>query len=50
VHTVYRWGSYDLIYSRLQKRSNHFMKADLLSSQFAGLEELKHSWWILISP
>jgi len=35
VHLV---GSYDLIRRRLGERAGHFMKADLLESQFATLE------------
>ncbi|HEY9814965.1 MAG TPA: hypothetical protein V6D20_04055, partial [Candidatus Obscuribacterales bacterium] len=36
---VYLKGSYDVIYNRMQQRSQHFMKANLLASQFAILEE-----------
>jgi gluconokinase len=36
---VYLQGTYDLIEERMQKRSNHFMKAGMLKSQFAALEE-----------
>jgi gluconokinase len=32
-------GSFDLIYSRMQARSGHYMKAEMLRSQFATLEE-----------
>ncbi len=39
VQFVYLKGNYDLIQSRLQKRHGHFMKADLLQSQFETLEE-----------
>ncbi|TVQ18967.1 MAG: gluconokinase [Leptolyngbya sp. DLM2.Bin15] len=39
VSVVYLKGSYDTIYNRMQQRSQHFMKADLLASQFAILEE-----------
>ena len=31
--------SFELIRSRLRQRSNHFMKADMLASQFDALEE-----------
>ena len=36
---VYLKGSFDLIHSRLAGRHNHFMRAELLASQFADLEE-----------
>ena len=38
---VYLKGSYDLTGQRLLSRKDHFMKADLLPSQFATLEEPK---------
>jgi gluconokinase len=39
VRFVYLKGGYDLIQKRLASRHGHFMKADLLASQFAALEE-----------
>ena len=36
---VYLQASKDLIRSRLTRRTSHFMKADMLDSQFATLEE-----------
>jgi len=39
VRFVYLRGSKELIRERLRHRSGHFMKADLLDSQFAALEE-----------
>lgn len=39
IHCVYLKGDYTLIRQRLQERQRHFMKADLLASQFASLEE-----------
>src|SRR5262249_51391656 len=36
---VYLKGSYDLILHRLQTRQGHFMKPEMLKSQFAALEE-----------
>lgn len=36
---VYLKGSYDLTRERLLSRTDHFMKADLLASQFDTLEE-----------
>lgn len=41
--TVYLHGSRDLIRERLQQRSGHFMKARMLESQFADLEEPVHA-------
>lgn len=39
VSWVYLRGNYALIHSRLRSRTDHFMKADLLASQFSVLEE-----------
>jgi len=39
VRTVYLKGSPPLIYERLSDRKAHFMKAEMLESQFADLEE-----------
>jgi gluconokinase len=39
VQFVYLKGSYDLFLHRLQQRGGHFMKADMLASQFSTLEE-----------
>lgn len=36
---VYLKGDFELISQRLRQRQNHYMKAGLLSSQFAQLEE-----------
>ncbi len=36
---VYLKGSYETIHARLTQRHGHFMKADMLKSQFATLEE-----------
>jgi gluconokinase len=36
---VYLKGSYDLIFSRMTDRASHYMKANMLQSQFATLEE-----------
>jgi len=41
VRFVYLRGSPELIGERLRNRSGHFMKPDLLASQFATLEEPK---------
>jgi gluconokinase len=39
LHWVYLKGDFDLIRARLESRKNHYMKAGLLESQFAALEE-----------
>ncbi|MEL7036150.1 MAG: gluconokinase [Cyanobacteria bacterium J06592_8] len=46
---VYLQGSYTLIAERLKNRQDHFMKADLLKSQFSDLEEPKEGIWVDIS-
>lgn len=38
VQFVYLVGSFDLIWQRMSQRANHYMKADMLRSQFAALE------------
>jgi gluconokinase len=37
--TIFLKGSPDLIHRRLLERHNHFMKSEMLTSQFADLEE-----------
>jgi gluconokinase len=39
VQIVYLKGSYELIWPRLANRKGHYMKAEMLQSQFAALEE-----------
>ena len=39
LHWVYLKGDFGLIRRRLEARKNHYMKAGLLESQFAALEE-----------
>jgi gluconokinase len=39
VQVVYLKGSYDLIWSRMEKRTDHYMKPHMLKSQFETLEE-----------
>lgn len=39
VALVYLKGSYELIYKRLCERAGHYMKPEMLQSQFADLEE-----------
>jgi len=36
---IYLKGSYDLIWSRMEKRTDHYMKPHMLKSQFDALEE-----------
>jgi gluconokinase len=40
VRFIYLEGSFDLIWERMQARPNHYMKADMLHSQFEALEPL----------
>jgi gluconokinase len=39
VQIVYLKGSYDLIWSRMEKRTDHYMKPQMLKDQFETLEE-----------
>lgn len=39
IRIVYLKGNFDLIHSRLAARAGHFMRPDMLASQFADLEE-----------
>jgi len=39
VKFVHLTGSFELIYARVQQRNEHYMKAEMLKSQFADLEE-----------
>jgi gluconokinase len=39
VQIIYLKGSYDLIWSRMEKRTDHYMKPHMLKSQFDTLEE-----------
>lgn len=36
---IYLQGDFEMIYQRVNKRSDHFMPSDLLESQFQALEE-----------
>jgi gluconokinase len=49
VQIVYLKGSYDLIWSRMEKRTDHYMKPDMLKSQFDTLEEPTDALTIEIS-
>jgi gluconokinase len=50
VQFIYLRGDYDTIAQRLQARENHFMKATLLQSQFAALEEPEKAIVVDINP
>lgn len=39
VQVIYLKGSYDMIWARMQQRSDHYMKPHMLRSQFEALEE-----------
>jgi len=39
VNFIYLKGDYDLILARMHTRQGHYMKAEMLASQFAALEE-----------
>ncbi|MEO2084271.1 MAG: NADP-dependent phosphogluconate dehydrogenase, partial [Marinoscillum sp.] len=43
IHFIYLKGKKKIIYERLKKRKNHFMKKSLLNSQFKALEEPSNS-------
>lgn len=46
---IYLKGSYDLIWSRMEKRTDHYMKPHMLKSQFDALEEPMNTLTIDIS-
>ena len=41
IAVIYIKGSYDLVRSRMSRREDHFMKPEMLQSQFDALEEPK---------
>lgn len=43
VRFVYLKGDYDTIWTRLQRREGHYMRAEMLRSQFDDLEEPAHA-------
>lgn len=49
VQIVYLKGSFDLILSRMQARSGHYMKPEMLQSQFNALEEPRDAMVVPIS-
>jgi gluconokinase len=48
VRFVHLSGSFELIFERMQQRSGHYMRAEMLRSQFADLEEPRHALIISI--
>jgi gluconokinase len=44
VRVVYLKGSYELIRPRIQNRADHYMKPEMLRSQFDALEEPADAW------
>lgn len=50
VHFVYLKGTFDLIWARMAARRDHYMKAPMLRSQFAALEEPAHALTYDITP
>ena len=49
VQFIYLHGSFNLIWSRMQARQNHYMKADMLTSQFEALEQPHKSEALIVS-
>ncbi len=47
--TVYLYGDFDTIWKRMQERQGHYMKADMLKSQFDVLEEPEEKGVLRIS-
>jgi len=50
VEFVFLQGDFDLINERMQQRAGHFMKAEMLKSQFDTLEPPKDALTVDISP
>ncbi len=46
---IYLKGSYDLIWSRMSTRQGHYMRPEMLQSQFAALEEPQNALVLDIS-
>jgi gluconokinase len=49
VQLIYLKGSYDLIWSRMEVRADHYMKPHMLQSQFEALEEPANAMVVDIS-
>lgn len=50
VRLIYLKGSYDLIWSRMSARKDHYMKPHMLQSQFETLEEPSNALTVDITP
>lgn len=50
LRVVYLKGSYDLIWSRMSARAGHYMKPEMLQSQFNALEEPADALVVDIAP
>jgi gluconokinase len=50
VQLIYLKGSYDLIWSRMSARKDHYMKPHMLQSQFETLEEPANALTVDITP
>ena len=50
IRLIYLKGSYDLIWSRMSARKDHYMKAHMLQSQFDALEEPSNALIVDITP
>ena len=50
VQLIYLKGSYDLIWSRMSGRKDHYMKPHMLQSQFGTLEEPANALTVDITP
>jgi gluconokinase len=48
VKFVHLTGSFELIYARMQQRSDHYMKAEMLRGQFDDLEEPQNTLAVAI--
>ena len=49
VAVIHLTGSYDLLWSRMSTRQGHFMKAEMLQSQFNTLEEPQNALALAVS-
>ncbi len=49
VEVIYLKGNYDLLWSRLAERQGHFMKPEMLKSQFVTLEEPQNALTLDVS-
>ena len=49
IAVIYLKGSYDLIWSRMSERKEHYMKPEMLRSQFEALEEPTNAFALDVS-